>query len=479
MKMHSNRLLPVVGLAWFVAILAIGILILQNGVLHIKPDGYDLVLLPLLVFGGALWMTKSRAPAEIPFISMPSTLFLLLFVHFVGLGSASHYLRVVSGRSLNYSESLSRAYLISTLALGSWIVGYRAASLTRLAQGASQSPSWDRKRLKRFSAILGVLSAILMTVYLYSFVGGMPSLSGRIANVDDSLRQLVAGEGHYISVLAFNANMMAILYAGTYLALFGFDSLIALLLGVEVALFVAWGPRIYFVLPLLVVGLLFVRKRRINPIWVSAVLLVSVVLLVVFGLWRNRAEVQLDQSDAIMLMGTSFSPEFREHLSVLSYREVLSKYYKRSTFWGAILFTTLPNIIWKNFLGVDKTAIFSESSAWIIADIVRHSSWTGIRSGIISELMITYDVPGVCIGFLILGMLFLFLDRQASHNNPETARLLVVYLLAVLFSYLIIGQIESSFTRLWYALYAFLLARKLAAGNHSFPTSTSEEFNGD
>lgn len=71
------------------------------------------------------------------------------------------------------------------------------------------------------SAGWGVLGAILRLVFLYSYVGGMPALSGHIVNVDASMRDLVAGKGHWISVMAFNANTMGLIYTGTYLVLFG------------------------------------------------------------------------------------------------------------------------------------------------------------------------------------------------------------------------------------------------------------------
>lgn len=163
------------------------------------------------------------------------------------------------------------------------------------------------------------------------------------------------------------------------------------------------------------------------------------------------------------------SGEFREHLSVLSYRGLLSKYYTGSNIWAAIIYTMLPNVVWTNVFGVDKTAIFSNSSAWIIAEVVQGNRWTGIRSGIISELVMAYGVPGVSITFLILGMLFLFLDRRAMYSPPQASRMFVVYLMTVLFSFLLIGQIESTFTRLWYALYAFALTNRLAT--HKVPTS--------
>jgi hypothetical protein len=462
-KWRNNRMLNATTLVFLVAVFGAGVLLFLNGAFGVKRDSYVLIVLPLLLIGIGFW-TIRKSTHGIPYVTKPSTLFLALFLYFVGLGTVSQYMRVLAGRPGNYSESLSSAYLLSAVALVFWIIGYRLAGLVKHTQGYSPAYSclWAKKRLRGIATGWGVLGAFLMLIFLYLYVGGVPALSGRIASVDASMRDLVAGEGHWISVMAFNANTMGLMYTGMYLALFGPSIPVVFLFVLDLLLFVAWGPRIYFVLPLAVVGLLYVRKFRPRSIWIFGAAPIGLISLVLFGWWRNRAVMQLNQSSIIDILADLFvSPEFREHLSVLSYRELLSRHYTGSNIWAAIVFTMLPNVVWTS-VGIDKTVIFSESSAWIIAELVRGNTQIGIRSGIISELVMAYGVPGVSIAFLALGVLFLFLDRQAMRSPLLSSRTFLVYLLAVLFSFLLIGQIESTFTRLWYALYAFALTNKLS-----------------
>ncbi len=455
-------------LAIFIAIIFFCALLYQNSVIKPKPDSYVLVFIPLLLAFIGIWAVN-RSDSVKNAVSKPSNLFLMFFVYFIGLGSLSQYLRAVTGRGFVFSESLTEAYVVSSLAIGAWLVAHQLASMiwTPSQKQIKGAPVWDRLRLKRLSIGLGIFGILMMVVFFFYSVGGVPVLAGITPNVDSSLRDGVIGGSNWVSVVALNANSMGVIFAGTYLALFGLNLTILLILILGLVMFIGWGPRIYILVPIMIVGLLYIRKRR--PKFISVMIVITILFVgsMMFAWWRNRSApnaVALSQGTVVeTLADLHLAPEFKEYLSVLAYRDILSKYYTPRNIANAIIFPMMPNTIWSNLFNVNKNIIFEERSAWIIADITRGSSWTGIRSGIISESIMAFNLPGVLLIFAILGILFSYLDFKSFNYDAENPYMLIVYILTVLFSLLLIGQIESTFTRVWYFLYFFIFMRVIAA----------------
>lgn len=448
-----------------------GIVIYQNYAVYLQRDSYGLIGISFLMILVAVLTVHEGFLGKIV-LAIPSNLFLLLFLYFIGLGSLSQFLRFITGRPRSFSESLCDAYLFSILALFAWIIGYRIAGLIwgHKLRGCIQEKEivqWDRKRLRLIATFWGLAGMASMIAFYAFFIGGVPILKGITPNVDHTYGEIISGNGHWLSVIAFNANTFGIIYIGTYLSLFGLNIPLFFIAFLELLLFVGWGPRIYVLIPSMIIGFLYIRKHRPKVVYIMIGMVSVLVLSIIFAAWRNRAHeqyVDLSKESAIeTLADLHLAPEFREYLSVLSFREELSIHYTSRNIRNAIVYGMMPNIVWSNVFGIDKNIIFKESSAWIVARITRGNTWTGIRSGLISELVMAYGTFGVGVAFFLLGVIFYFLDSQIRLSTPNSTMTLLAYICAVLLSLLIVGQIESTFSRIWYQLYVFLLMRKFCA----------------
>lgn len=477
-KTYSSRtrlIGPALVLFSLIGILMLGWVIVENDLVQVKDDTYALLFMPLLLLLFTFLVVNAQN-RRLSVFSRPSNLFILFFVYFVGLGSISQYFRVISGRPLSYTESLSMAYLVSSLALACWLIGHQIYCLLPFIgprhRKKTTYPAWNPKRLFRVALFWGGLGSIFMLLF-YQRIGGVPVLRGLSPNVDQSLGELLAGDAHLISVMAFNANSIGTFFSGTYLAAFGYNPIMFSLFVVGIILFIGWGPRIYFVIPILVVGLMYLRRKQVKMFHVILVLAIFFILSILFARWRNRSFSNIYQTDPSTVVESladiHLAPEFREHLGVLSNLEELSHSYTGRNIRSAILYTTMPNIVWTNIFGIDKNQIFEESSAWIIAKVVRNNLWTGIRSGFKSEVIMAFGLSGIVISFFGLGLLFSWLDSKAASNPFDSSNILMIYVITVLFSFLIIGQIESVFSRLWYIIYIFIPMKKLASSTTEIP----------
>lgn len=458
--LRRDRLWP--GFFFSGLLILIGIVIRPAGDwIMIQEEGnYNLLFLPLFLIIIAFFVVFQNVRKKgLVFLAIPSAFYLAIMFYYVILGTMSQYLRVLSSFPLDYSESLKESYLLSALAIVGWIVGYVIASpLFHNNLTVTSKLVWSKTRLLLATRIWLILGIGLMSYFLFGVVGGIPSLNGIIGNVDTGLMNIVGNEGRFISVAAFNANAIGLWLGGVYLATYGLNLFILGLFIFGILLFVGWGPRLYFSIPLMVAGLMYIRNRKPKILPVVIFTLVCFVVFVLFGWWRNRQIFQINQySLTPTLAYINLSPEYREFLGVIKYQDILSGYFPPANFFRAIYLPMLPTSLWKMLSDVNKNEIFTNSSAWIIANVVKNSTFTGIRPGVLAELLMAFGPAGVFVGPLLLGILFSFFDKIITNSLSNSVYLALTYYASVLFSLLMVGQIESSFIRLWYGIYAFVL----------------------
>ena len=443
-----------------------------------------LYVMAYLVVSGSNYIVRDH-------ICIPSVLFLCSFGYFIYAGTLDHYSQVLADARFVYVESLTVAYNYISFALLSWIFAYAAG---RIFWGKNlQSPcdvtgdvrlkewalTWDKKRFFLTIVFWSILGIIAFLVFFLHYIGGFPVLQGTSPNASPELRSLIIGRAHNITVVAFNAATMAIMFGGVYLAIYKKNKfIITLFFIVSIILFLLLGARIYIALPFMVVFLVFAHKGRSSLKLTIGILLLIIIVGSVYGIIRNiqfyrshGLEIS-EQTTVENLAVLHIAPEFRDALGVISHLDELQELYKPDYYLKGIYMTALPKKI-LTMIGVDKDILFSEEgvgSGWLVAKVTRGFDWTGVRPGIIGQTLMAFGVKGVVFVFFVYGLLFSQLDKLSKRYSYDCPWLVLIYILTVVFSFSIIGTTHGTFAKLWYFVYGYLITIVLAAKKRKLST---------
>ena len=402
----------------------------------------------------------------------PSSVFLVVFGYFFGLGTLNHVLQVFVGAKFTFEIFLNSGYHFIIVALVSWVLGYslsRSFCYRMRVANRIKHRVWDKRKLKTVLIFSGILSSVFFGMFLFRHIGGIPILMGVAPAVSGNIRNIVKNEGRVFNVLAMNFNTYTILFSSIFIANYK-DISVKIVFFVSLLWFVAWGARLYFLIPLLVFLLILQHKKIVK---LKKVVLISVAILVVvgtYGIIRNFKffDLQSNSYSGIsvnyLLADMHLGSEFRDYLDVVGHLDEVKTRYDSNTFFKGMFLSAIPKVI-ADKVGLDKDLFLDPeaSSGWIIAEMLRGSMWTGIRAGILAELLMAFGVSGLIVGFFLLGLLFGFLDTTYLDYNVNNVKLIFIYFITVLFSYIILGTVDSVFARFWYFVYAYFLFRKVAS----------------
>jgi len=417
-------------------------------------------------------------------ICRPSILFLCAFGFYVYAGTIDQYLQVLTHAKYVYVESLVPGYNFICFALLSWIAAYlagqgiskwkkpRHCTMEEVVIAKNWVWTWDKKRLYLAILFWGSVGIIAFIVFFFHYIGGFPVLQGTSPNASPELRDLIFGKAHNISVIAFNATTMAILFTGVYLVMYKKNKFIITLLFIaSIVLFLLWGARIYIALPFMVVFLLFIRKKDYSLKATFGILLLIFMIGFVYSQFRNRQfyglhGVKFSERTAVeRLSDLHIAPEFRDTLGVISHLDELQAKYKADYYLKGIYLTAIPQKI-LTLVGLDKDVLFSEEgvgSGWLVAKVTRGFDWTAVRPGAIGQTLMAFGVKGVIVVFFLYGLLFSQLDKLSKQYSYDSPQLVLIYILTVVFSFSIIGTTHGTFAKLWYFVYGYFITIILAA----------------
>jgi len=417
-------------------------------------------------------------------ICIPSVLFLCSFGYFIYAGTIDHYLQVVTRAKFIYTESLVSGYNCICFALFSWIVAYLVGQaiskkqsryyclIKDTASPKTSSLTWDKNRFYLTILFWGSFGTIAFLVFFFHYIGGFPVLQGTSPNASPQLRALLIGKAHNITVVAFNAATMAIIFGGVYLVIYKKNKFVITLLFItSIVLFLLLGARIYVALPFMVVFLLFIRKKDYSLKATFAILGLIVLVGSVYGFVRNRQfyrshGIKFSEQTAVeRLADLHIAPEFRATLGVISHLDELQAKYDSDNYISGIYLVAFPKKLLA-LMGIDKDELFSEEgsgSGWLVARVTRGFDWTGVRSGIIGQTLMAFGLNGVIVVFFLYGLLFSQLDRLSKQYPFNSPCLVFVYIVTVIFSYSVIGTVHSVFAKFWYFTYGYLITIIVAA----------------
>jgi hypothetical protein len=218
-----------------------------------------------------------------------------------------------------------------------------------------------------------------------------------------------------------------------------------------------YGPRYFVVLPLGVTFLLWDRLRaRLSVGRATLLLALAAPVVAMAGLWRNR-DVNAAALAPLILPLYGTLTEFRDLGWAMDYYELGDRFVEGATLGSAVV-PLLPTPVWR-LLGVDKTAIYDQNSAMVVADAMGQT--TGQRIGAYGEFYMNFGWYGALVGAVLYGLVLGFLDDRLRRVRSEqpTAVFLGLALAAAVFAQ--IGQLNvftSTLTTYGYPLALVVLS---------------------
>jgi hypothetical protein len=199
-----------------------------------------------------------------------------------------------------------------------------------------------------------------------------------------------------------------------------------------------YGPRFFVAMPVGVAFLLW-DKMRAPLRWRRMLIIftIAVPTLALAGYWREQ-----DRSGSLLgpvglsVYGTL--GEFRDLAWSLDYYSLGDRFVDGATVGGAIV-PLLPTPIW-SAVGIDKAALYAQSSASIMADAMGQT--TGQRIGLYGEFFMNFGWPGALFGAVLYGVLLGYLDHRYRLVNANQVRGIFLALAIATAVFAQIGQLN-------------------------------------
>ena len=316
---------------------------------------------------------------------------------------------------------------------------------------------WDWLRLRLVTYLVFVV-ALVGTAIALQRIGYVPLFTGDPANTRIEF-PVLAGIWYRLSMLGGVVAILVGVQAAARQATLG-------LYGVglaSLAMVSVYGPRFFVVLPFGVAVLLWNRLRQrlsLGRIAVAAICLLGVVALA--GYWRERDASASLLGPIGLVMYFTFV-EFRELAWALVHYGAGDRLLAGASFGSAIV-PLMPSVLW-NVVGIDKAAIYGQSSAAILADEM--GTYSGQRIGAYGEFFINFGWTGAILGAALYGVLVAYLDDRFRGVNSDSVRGVFLGLTIAATVFAQIGQLDvftTTLTGFGYplALIALLAARRSA-----------------
>lgn len=356
------------------------------------------------------WLRREKASLGIPI----AYLFALLFIHVPG--AVAH---MVGGAYLTDTAATEvgiRYTAIGAVAFVMGVIGIRAIVGLRHRKKPVQPTSAGRHRFAVFCLVAG-----LLVTYTLQLIVNIPSI-GAIIEKGGGIWVLGVLLGLQSAVRRGDPRQSAL-----WLAAMGVYPVLTLLLGG----FLSFGSTPVFI----ILSALVISARSAWRVGIALPIVALVFSTMFLSYFQNRDQIRdavwggsdmktrISESATIVTKMEWFDPENPQHLDALDRRlnqnyfvgradqriksgEVNFKYGQ--TFWdGAI--SLVPRIIWPSKPVVaGSPAIIMEMTGFMVNDT------TSYGIGNVMEFHINYGMPSLIIGFLLLGALFGWLDRNAS-----------------------------------------------------------------
>lgn len=356
------------------------------------------------------WLRREKASLGIPI----AYLFALLFIHVPG--AIAH---IVGGDYLTDTAATEIGILYTAIGAVSFVIGVigiGALADFRHRKKSIHLTSVGRHRFAVFCLVTG-----LLVTYTLRLIVNIPSI-GAIIEKSGGIWVLGVLIGLQSAVRRGDARQIAL-----WLAAMGVYPVLTLLLGG----FLSFGSTPVFI----ILSALVISTRSSWRVGIGLPVVALVFFTMFLSYFQNRDEIRdavwggsdmktrMSEAATIVTDMELFDPGNQHHLEALDRRLNQNYFVGRAdqriksgevnfkngqTFWdGAI--SLVPRIIWPSKPVVaGSPAIIMEMTGFMVND----STSYGI--GNVMEFHINYGIPSLIIGFLLLGTLLGWLDRNAS-----------------------------------------------------------------
>ena len=359
------------------------------------------------------------------------------------LGSASYW--ATTQLYPLYRVNIERAALF--VAVCTLVALLFVGRLAREEPARAPRLEWDFARLRLITwALLAV--SIVGTGVTLGRIGYFPMLAGD----PDSARTtfpVIGGIWYRLSLLGGTVAMLVAVQvcarqARWHLYLAGVGGLAAVSV---------YGPRFFVALPLGVAVVLWDRFRQpIRLRWALGAVLLLAPLVGIVGFWRERmVSVTLLRPVAQLVYGTF--QEFRDLGWALDYYS-LGDHWLHGATLGSVVVPLAPAPVWQ-VLGIDKAAVYAQSSASVLAGQMGAATWQ--RIGLYGEFYMNFGWTGALFGAALYGMLLGWLDRQlcGSSHRSVIGIFLAIAIAAAVFAQ--VGQLDMFTSTVTGSAYPLLL----------------------
>jgi len=379
----------------------------------------------------------SRLMSEVPLLTGGVGLLMTLF----GTGSYWATTQLYPTYRLPIEEA---AWFVSCCMLVT-LVALTASSASPAAKKERPRLEWDWPRLRALTFLLGGLAFVGTVGSLYR-IGYVPILTGDPTSARVEF-PVIGGAFYRLSMLGGVVALLVACQAAARrasLALWVIGGASLLMVGL-------YGPRFFVILPIAVGVLLWDRVRQALPLRRMLIAaLVTIPLLAMAGYWRERETgVALLGPVGVLFYGTL--GEFRDLAWTLNFYGTGQHFLQGATL-GSLVVPILPTPFW-TLLGIDKGAVYANSSAAILGDQMGQS--TGQRIGAYGEFYMNFGWTGALIGAALYGLLLGYLHARFREARAQEVRSLLLALAIATAIFAQLGQLNmftSTLTGLGYPI---------------------------
>jgi len=430
---------------------------------HVWSNIFILDVIFILYILGLLLVIRSVTGTKL-FLYRPIVLLYLFIILVVILGNFNYYFVEMFFPGIRTAEIPKGLFYLTIIAL-LILAGYFLKWYPRKLFGGDVTESydvryWDLRKLKTFIYVLFIIF-LLGNILAYKKIGSVALLHQSGSNIRFYFYEEMGILEKFIKL-----SPVVVMLSGIYFLQNRRDWSILVIIVIASTLAFISTVRFYFVMPLLVILVCYLKLgKKFGILNLLLLLLLFIVMLFAFTVILSlRIPVTAGTRLPGMLFYLQSSPcvEFIDFCRSVQKVEVLGPEKPITLFHSAVA-PFLPKQFWSIF-DIDKNQLLAEH-AYIMWDLI--SGWQSrLRIGTFGELFLFGGWTGLAVGSVILGWLLGWIDRAVVRMRKFDSRILIFSFLTVILALTPILQIYAVSDMIAFngiiLLVAYLMCRKKA-----------------
>ncbi len=377
-----------------------------------------------------LLIVKKTSAAPL-FIYRPITLIFIFFIVIVILGSLNYYFVTMFFPQTRVANIPKGLFYLCVISL-SIMAGYHIRLLPyKLFESRNtyeqQTKEWDLSKLKVLIIVLFIIM-IIGNIIAYRKIGAVAFLHKAVGNVRFYFSEEMGIWEKFIKITP-----TVIMLSGTYFFLKKNElSMLAILVVSSILAFIS-TVRFYFVMPLMVLVLVYFKMaKKVNVRNIIILLVALSVIIYGFGLVLS---VRVPITAGTRLPGMLFYLQSSPNVEFIDFCRIIQRIEesgpeKAVTIFHSLIAPVLPKQFW-SILDIDKKMLLSEH-AYLMWDLI--SGWAcRLRVGSFGELYLFGGWLALITGSFILGLIISWIDLKLINLNRKDSRIVIFCFLCIIF----------------------------------------------